>query len=344
MTDRTTSAPAASSDSATSPGAAGRWLGVLLILGAAVFWSLGGVGIKLVPASALAITGLRALFATPVFLLALRSKARGQGSFPSVRALFGQRSVWLVAVCYAWTVSSFVAANQLTTAANAILLQYTAPIYVVLLSWPLLGERVRPVDVIAVLGCIGGVLALFLDQLTAAGALGNLLAMGSGVGFGLVPLLLRRSEQRRLAALAAGSALDPRAAAEQARIRSLAPEASLLLGNSLTVLIGLPWVLQVLVGSSLPRVSWLVLIGLGTVQIGLAYVLYAAGVRRLRAVECLMVSSLEPILNPIWVALLTGERPGRPALIGGALIVIAVLGHGAFVELARRRPGRALGA
>jgi drug/metabolite transporter (DMT)-like permease len=296
-----------------------------LVLAAAVCWSLSGVGIKQVPAGALAITGLRALFATPVFLGVLAWRARPFGLGNVLRFLVARRAVWLVALCYAWTVSSFVAANQLTTAANAILLQYTAPIYVVLLSWPLLGERVRLVDVIAVLGCVAGVLALFLDRLTPAGITGNLVAMGSGAGLGLVPLLLRRAEQPR----------PGESAHERLELRPLAGGAALLLGNTLTVLIGLPWALS---APSLPLESWAVLVGLGTVQIGAAYLFYAAGVRRLRAIECLMVSSLEPILNPVWVALATGERPGRPALVGGALIVLSVVGHGIFVELARRRP------
>lgn len=304
---------------------------MLLVLAAAVCWSLSGVGIKQVPAGALAITGLRALFATPVFLGVLAWRARPFGLRPVLRFLLAQRAVWLVALCYAWTVSSFVAANQLTTAANAILLQYTAPIYVVLLSWPLLGERVRPADVVAVLGCVAGVLALFLDRLTPAGIAGNLVAMGSGAGLGLVPLLLRRAERPQ----------PGDSAHERLELRPLAGGAALLLGNTLTVLIGLPWALGALVSSSLPPASWAVLVGLGTVQIGAAYLFYAAGVRRLRAIECLMVSSLEPILNPVWVALATGERPGRPALVGGALIVLSVVGHGVFVELARRRPATA---
>jgi drug/metabolite transporter (DMT)-like permease len=296
---------------------AGRGAGILLVLGAAVCWSLSGVGIKLLRADALAITGARALFAMPVFFAALWWRSRAVGLGPALRYLLPRKEVWLAALCYAWTVTSFVVANQLTTAANAILLQYTAPIYVVLLSWPLLGERVRTADVVAVLGCIGGMLALFLDQLSAAGALGNLVAMASGLGLGLVPLMLRRAERPDTS----GAAAD-------------ASERALLLGNLLTVLVGLPFLLRT---PSLPIESWGILLGLGTVQIGAAYVLYAAAVRRLRPLECLMIASLEPILNPTWVALATGERPGPSALLGGGVIIGTVLLHALYVESRRLR-------
>lgn len=306
---------------------AGRGTGILLVLGAALCWSLSGVGIKLLRAEALAITGARALFATPVFFAALWWRSRAVGLGPALRYLVPRKEVWLAALCYAWTVTSFVVANQLTTAANAILLQYTAPIYVVLLSWPLLGERVRTADVVAVLGCIGGMLALFLDQLSAAGALGNLVAMASGLGLGLVPLMLRRAERPATS----GTAAD---ASARALLQPLAGEAALLLGNLLTVLIGLPFVLRT---PSLPIESWGILLGLGTVQIGAAYVLYAAAVRRLRPLECLMVASLEPILNPTWVALATGEQPGPSALLGGGVIIGTVLLHALYVESRRLR-------
>lgn len=307
---------------------AGRGAGILLVLGAAVCWSLSGVGIKLLRADALAITGARALFATPVFFAALWWRSRAVGLGPALRYLAPRQEVWLAALCYAWTVTSFVVANQLTTAANAILLQYTAPIYVVLLSWPLLGERVRTADAVAVLGCIGGMLALFLDQLTTAGALGNLVAMASGLGLGLVPLMLRRAERP---AARSGTEAD---AGARALFQPLAGEAALLLGNLLTVGIGLPFVLRT---PSLPIESWGILLGLGTVQIAAAYLLYAAAVRRLRPLECLMIATLEPILNPIWVALATGERPGPSALLGGGVIIGTVLLHALYVESQRLR-------
>jgi len=304
------------------PTPVGRSAGFALVLGAALSWSLAGIGIKSVPLGGLAIVGLRSLLALPVFVIVLW--LRSGTTLPAVLQLaLGRRQTWLAALCYAWTMLSFVLASKLTTAANAILLQYTAPIYVILLSWPLLGERIGRADVIAVLGCFLGIGWFFLEQLSTSGLWGNLLALSSGAGLGLLPLLLRRAEQ-------APPDCDP----QTRELLPLVPTVVLLLGNILAVLAGLSSMLK----APPPSLSaWLWLTVLGVVQIALAYLLYAAGVRRLRAVECLMVASLEPILNPIWVALGTGELPSRAALCGGLLIVSSVVGHGLHTALRPRR-------
>jgi drug/metabolite transporter (DMT)-like permease len=192
-----------------------------------------------------------------------------------------------------------------------------------LLSWPILGERVGLRDIVAVVGCFLGIAWFFIDQLSSAGLHGNLLALSSGAGLGLLPLLLRRSE-----------APSPHC---DARTRSLLPQVPtvvLLLGNALVVVAGFP---QLVRTPSLSWTVWLWLILLGVVQIARAYLLYAAAVRRLRAVECLMLASLEPILNPLWVALGTGELPSRAAVYGGLLIVSSVISHGIYGAL--RKPG-----
>lgn len=299
-----------------------RIVGFACVLGAALSWSLAGIGIKSVPLSGLRIAGWRSLLALPVILLVLLWRVRGD--LPAVlRLSLGRWQTWVAALCYAWTMLSFVLASKLTTAANAILLQYTAPMYVILLSWPLLGERVGLRDIVAVVGCFLGIAWFFIDQLSSAGLHGNLLALSSGAGLGLLPLLLRRSE-----------APSPHC---DARTRSLLPQVPtvvLLLGNALVFVAGFP---QLVRTPSLSWTVWLWLILLGVVQIALAYLLYAAAVRRLRAVECLMLASLEPILNPLWVALGTGELPSRAAVYGGLLIVSSVISHGIYGAL--RKPG-----
>lgn len=302
-----------------SPGA--RRLGFVFVLGAALSWSLAGIGIKSVPLSGLAIVGLRSLLALPVFVLVLWFRA-GRALPDVVRLGLGRPGTWLAAACYAWTMLSFVLAAKLTTAANAILLQYTAPIYVVLLSWPLLGERIGLADVVAVLGCFLGIAWFFVEQLSTSGLYGNLLALSSGAGLGLLPLLLRRAERPTPDLDARGRELLP-----------FVPTLVLLLGNVLAVLAGLVAVRS----QAIPSVNaWLWLTVLGVVQIALAYLLYAAAVRRLRPVECLMVASLEPILNPVWVALGTGELPSRAAVLGGLLILASVTGHGIYAALRPR--------
>lgn len=302
----------------SSSSGSSRPIGFACVLGAALSWSLAGIGIKSVPLSGLSIVSWRSLLALPVFVLVLVWRVRSD-LLEVLWLSLGRWQTWVAALCYAYTMLSFVLASKLTTAANAILLQYTAPMYVILLSWPILRERVGPHDIVAVIGCFLGIVWFFLEQLSSAGLHGNLLALSSGAGLGLLPLLLRRAE-------APGPHCD-------ARTRSLLPQVPtvvLLLGNCLAVLAGFP---QLLGTPSLSPSSWLWLILLGVVQIALAYLLYAAAVRRLRAVECLMLASLEPILNPVWVALGTGELPSRAAVYGGLLIVSTVIGHGMYSAL-----------
>lgn len=318
-------APAAPAAAAVSE----RGVGILLTFCAALCWSLGGLGIKLIDADALAISGYRSLLAIPVLLgpvlLAGPRVARAL-----LVATLRRPLCWAGALSYALCVICFVIANKLTTAANAILLQYTAPVYVALLSWPLLRERVRPLDIIVALTCLGGMACFFADRLSASGWTGNAVAIVSGLGFGLLPLMLRR-EQRR-AALAGDT--DP----ELAR---LLPLSTIVLGNALSALVGAPWMIT---GAPRSGDGWAALFGLGIVQIGLAYLLFALGVRRLRAVESLLVATVEPILNPVWVALATGELPSRGAMLGGAIILAAVTAHGVLTSLQRPAPPPDAGA
>lgn len=309
-----------------------RVSGFLFVLGAALLWSLAGIGIKLVPADGLVIAGLRSLFATPVFGLVLLWQARGLSASAVLRVALGSPAVWLAAVDYALTVVLFVLASKLTTAANAILLQYTAPIYVVLLSWPLLKEPVRKQDVLAVLCCLLGIAWFFADQLSTQGLRGNLLAMASGAGLGLLPLLLRRTE--RLLTHPRPPSPSHAVLFDQLQARAVLPTFALFLGNLLATLAGLPFAIKT---PPTLATAWLTLVVLGVLQIGAAYLLYAAAVRRLKAIECLMICTLEPILNPVWVALGTGELPSRAALIGGLMILCAVLAHGIYSELHKKR-------
>jgi drug/metabolite transporter (DMT)-like permease len=285
-----------------------RSRGIVYVLLAALAWSTGGLGIKVVHAAPLAIAGLRSLFALAVLALAV---ARLQARAPVALApLLRRPRVWAAAGCYALMVVSFVVATRTTTAASAIFLQYTGPVYVALLSWPLLRERLRPRDGLAVAGCLAGMVLLFHDGFAGGGRSGDLWALVSSLGFAGLPLALRM-EQR---ALVHEGRLDPATAA-------VSPLVAMGLGNVLAVLVTAPWIVR---GAPTDARSWLVLAALGFVQIGVAYLLYAAGVRRLRAIEVTLVATLEPVLNPWGVVLGYGERPGAWALAGGAVIVATV--------------------
>lgn len=297
-----------------------RLSGVLFAMAAALMWSSAGVAIKRLPLSAPAIAGYRSLFALPILGLALAWSTPSGSLLALSRTALRQPLVWAGAAAYALCVTLFVLATKLTTAANAILFQYSAPIYVALLSWPLLGERVRGIDWLAVLGCLCGMAWCFSERLSATGWTGNVLALMSGLGFGLLPLIWRRLLQ-------SGGEIE--------QVRSDAGrhllQLPLILGNALTALLALPWMVA---KEGLPTsgLLWLGLWVLGSLQIGVAYLLYAAAVRRLRAVESLLAATLEPILNPIWVALWAHEIPGRATLIGGSIILGTVLVHGIVVS------------
>lgn len=280
-----------------------------LVLLAALLWSSGGLGVKSVPASvpSLALAGYRSLFAGPV--LALGAVVEGRRRGVAIGPMLKRPYVWGAAVAYAVMVVCFVAAAKLTTAANAILLQYTCPIYVALLSWPLLRERIKPIDVVATIGVVLGMVVFFLDEVSAEGRLGNLVAIASSFGAAGVPLLLRLEQRARGPAWAGTSA---------------SPYVAMALGNLLAVLAcGTHMVTHPLPDAR----SWAIVGALGTVQIGLAYWVYGAAVGKMSALRSTLLATIEPILSPIWVLIGNGERPSGHAMVGGAVILLAVTGH-----------------
>ena len=303
-----------------------RAAGIALVVAAALLWSGGGLGIKLVNAHPLAIAGYRSFFSLPVVLGALILASRGRGD--EVRAALRRRSTWYAAFAYAIAVMLFVGATRLTTAANAILLQYTSPLHVVLLSPFLLRERVAWWDWLAVAGCALGMVFFFGEGLDGGAALGNGLALVSGFGFGLLTLLLRRE---RLDAVRRGEALAA---------SPLGALVAVVLGNALGALIAAPWMIT---AGPTDAHSFEILLALGALQIGLSYVLFVAGTARVTAVEAGLVATIEPVLNPLWVALGYHELPSRGAVVGGLLIVLSVtlrglLAGGALRAARRERP------
>jgi drug/metabolite transporter (DMT)-like permease len=251
----------------------------------ALLWSSGGILIKWVAWNPLAIAGGRSIIAALV-MLAYQRKMRFNWGFAQLGG----------AACYALTVILFVAANKMTTAANAILLQYTAPIYVAIFSYWLLKERVTRLDLGIIAMAIAGMVLFFLDDLSAGGYWGNLVAILSGISFAGTALFLRKQKNE-------------------------SPLESVFLGNLLTFMIGLPFMLQ----SSPNPAGWVGLILLGVLQLGCSYILYAEALKHVTALEGILIPILEPILNPIWVFLLLGEKPGKWAVFGGIIVLTAVV-------------------
>jgi len=251
---------------------------------AALLWSLGGLLIKLIPWQPIAIAGARSAVAAFTMLL-FRPRMRPGKSHAQLGG----------AACYAATVILFVVANKWTTAANAILLQYTAPVYVALLSKWSLKERITKTDAAAIIAAIGGMFLFFLDDLSGGGLRGNIIAILSGIAFAGTALFLRKQ-------------------------KDASPLESLFAGNILAFLISMPFLL----GSALDATGWPALLLLGVFQLGLPYILYSEAIKHVTALEATLVPIIEPILNPIWVFLAIGERPGGWAFLGGILVLLSV--------------------
>ena len=271
----------------------------LALVLAGTLWSLGGAFIKGLPVGPAGITFYRSAFAA----LALTPFLRGR-RFPR------WRDVVVASLIYAALLSLYIAATKGTTAANAIFLQDTAPMYAILLGPYVSGERRRRVDLITLAIAMSGIAILFLGSYHGGEKLPLLMGLGSGALFGLFQLWLKR-------------------------MRDADPIAVTFCNNAGVALLALPVLLTVaprefgLMGSALVgsaaavrTLGWLAL--MGTVQIALPYVLFSYGLRRVSTGEASLLALIEPVLNPVWVALLIRELPSGPTLAGGALILEAL--------------------
>jgi DME family drug/metabolite transporter len=273
---------------------------VLFVLAAALLWSTGSLFIKSTPLGALELSFGRSLFAAATVALLTRREG------------FRLDGLTLVSsVLYAALLVLFVVANKLTTAANAIFLQYTAPVYVLLLEPLLFRERFRRGDIFVVAACVGGMSLFFVGQLRPQDVSGNLTALASGLCFALFLLSLRAGRAGRV----------NRAS-------------SVIYGNLLICVVTLPSFARA--AGELTTKDVAIVLYLGVVQIGLAYTLFTLGIARgVRSLDAGVVGYIEPMLNPVWVFLFLGERPSRWAVTGGCIIIAAVLAH--TIALARRR-------
>lgn len=265
----------------------------LLLAATALIWSSGGLAIKLVDASPMAITGVRSALSA----LTLAALFRGRLCFTLTPARV------FAAASYAAMLITNVAATKMTTAANAILLAYTAPVYVALLAPRLLGEKTRPADWLFVGAALCGMVLFFFDRLSAQGLAGNLVAVGTGLSYAAFTLFMR---------------------AQATSGQDASPVESVLLGHALTALIGLPFLVPPLAQGLPSAEGWLGLLYLGVIQQGVSLALYVWCIKRLGALEAILIMTLEPILNPVWVALGVGELPGFWSLLGGGVVLLAV--------------------
>jgi drug/metabolite transporter (DMT)-like permease len=258
----------------------------ILLLGiTAVLWSTSGVFVKALDWQPLSILAGRGLFTSLVFLLYMRRLPRNISRWTLLAA--GGSIV---------TQFLFVTSTKLTTAANSIFLQYTAPIYVVLLGYWLLHEKPTRTDWIAMGIIFTGLLLFFGDQLSPEGFFGNILAVLSGVTSAIMIVSFRAQ-------------------------KNSSPEDSVLIASVVIAILGFPSVLQ----ETWTVTSWLTVAYLGVIQIGLAFILFTWSIKHIPALEANLIGTLEPILNPVWVFLFLGERMGQSALLGGLVVLAGVI-------------------
>ena len=261
------------------------------LVAASVLWSSAGFLIKSIELSGMALGSARAGIAALVLLLYFR------------RRITLTRFHALGVLAFSANSLLFVLANKLTTAANAILLQFTAPVWVALFAHWFLKERVRRSDWVAIAVVTVGMVLFFLGDLEPGHIAGNVVALISGAAM-------------------AGFVIAAKLAS------GCDPVEYVIVGNCLNFLVGLPYLLTSV--SSIDYHSGLSLLALGVFQLGIPYIFYTRAIPAVSSLEAILITILEPILNPVWVALITGEKPGVLTVMAGLLVVGTVILRGIY--------------
>ncbi|MCU0406104.1 MAG: DMT family transporter [Ignavibacteriaceae bacterium] len=260
--------------------------GLLYVFTAALLWSSGGLFIKLISLSAMHLSFFRCLIAAITFVLIFRKRVLLINKLSIINSLF-----------YAVVLITFVIATKATTAANAIFLQATAPIYVLIFE-PLLNKtKYDRINIITVGVCIIGMILFFIGKLEPGHLEGNFIALLSGITFAALFLGMKQNDQQY-------------------------QQSSIFWGNILVALICIPFLftIKAITVTDLWMVTFL-----GVFQIAVAYAFFASGLKRILAVEASIISMVEPVFNPVWVFLGYGEVPTFTAIIGGLIILGAIV-------------------
>jgi drug/metabolite transporter (DMT)-like permease len=261
--------------------------GILAMVATAFLWSIAGLFIKVIDWNPIAIAGMRSVIASIVIFVYLK-RPEFNFSFPQIAA----------AIAHAVTMLLFVAANKTTTAANAILLQYTAPVLTAFIGAVLLKERPRVEHFAALPLAAAGMIIMFFNELGGGNLFGNVLALMSAITLSFYFVFMRMQKD--------GSPIE-----------------SILLSHWLTAII------CVIISLFLPfpqvtLKSLAAIAVLGIVQLGLSAILFSIAIKRVSAISANLIAVIEPVFNPVWVFIAIGEAPGVNALIGGGIIVLAV--------------------
>lgn len=254
----------------------------------AALWSIAGIFIKLIPWNSIVIAGIRSLIAGAVMFVYMRYKRIG---------FTADRCSMLGGLALCCTLTCFVAANKLTTAANSIVLQFTAPMFIVVFSVLFLKKKFSRSDIFAVVLTMLGISLFFFDQLTPGHLLGNCVAIVAGMAF-------------------AGYYMSLEGASESERMSAI------LMAHGLTFCVSIPFI--ALEPPELGAAPVICIFILGVVQLGIPYVLLGRASGSCPPLACSLLGAVEPLLNPVWVFIFDGEAPGMWALIGGVVVVVTI--------------------
>ena len=267
---------------------------MLEMLLCAALWSIAGILFKLIPWNGFAVAGMRSLIAGITIYISMR--------LMGFHYVLNRRTL-IAGFFSGCTYLCFTVSNKLTTSANAIVLQFTSPIFIIIYSAVLFGKKPKKQDLAVVLFTLLGISLFFLDQLKPGYLIGNFVAIGAGMFMaGMYVAVGEIEEEERFSGI--------------------------LNGQVLTFLVGLPFFIvtkPIITPSAIAA-----LLTLGVFQLGLSYVLYVKASKYCPALACCLLGAIEPLLNPVWVFLFNGERPGIFALIGAVVVIASITVWSAF--------------
>ena len=263
-------------------------LAIIEMLVCATLWSIAGIFIKLIPWNGFAVAGMRSLIAgatIAVYMLIARHR------------FVLSKKTFLAGALSACVYTCFDSEKKLTTAANAIVLQFTSPVFIVIFTALIYKTRIRKADAAVVTLTLLGIALFFFDQLQPGYVLGNFVAIAAGMFMaGMFMAVGELEGEQRFSGI--------------------------LIGQCLTFLVGLPFIL--VTKPVFTTTATLSILTLGVFQLGISYILYVKSSRYCPPLACCLLGAVEPLLNPVWVLIFDGEKPGIFALIGGVIVVVSI--------------------
>ncbi|NLK42935.1 MAG: EamA family transporter [Tissierellia bacterium] len=269
-----------------------RIKGLLAAMFASALWSTGGIFVKIIDWNPVALAGMRSFIASLVIIAYVKKPK-----------LSKSKTQIIGAIASATTVLSFIIANRLTTSANVILLQYTSPIFAAILSVWILKEKIRWYDSLAIVSVFLGMGLFFVNDLSSGNIIGNFLAIFCGFSLAVSTITLKMEQE--------GS-----------------PFEITIFGNLLAFIVAIPFIL-----TNLPSFKSLAtVVAMGVFQLGIPYIFYINSLKYITALEAILITVIEPLLNPLWVYIFAGEKPSIFAIMGGIIVIVSVTFRSIYVS------------